>query len=41
MSAPIVSDIVLKVLLWSIALTLMMCAIVYLQSTEVPGWMVV
>jgi lactate permease len=34
-------DIFRRVLLWSIALTLVMCVIVYLQSTDVLGWMVV
>jgi lactate permease len=33
-------DIFRKVLLWSVALTLVMCVIVYLQSTDVLGWMV-
>ena len=34
-------DIFRRVLFWSIALTLVMCVIVYLQSTDVLGWMVV
>jgi lactate permease len=29
------------VLGWSIALVLIMCVLVYLQSTDVLGWMVV
>jgi lactate permease len=33
-------DIFRRVLMWSIALTLVMCVIVYLQSTDVLGWMV-
>jgi lactate permease len=33
-------DIFRRVLLWSVALTLVMCVIVYLQSTDVLGWMV-
>jgi lactate permease len=34
-------DLFRKVLLWSIVLMLLMCAIVYLQSTAVLDWMVV
>jgi lactate permease len=34
-------DIFRRVLFWSIALTLVMCVLVYLQSTDVLGWMVV
>jgi lactate permease len=34
-------DLFRKVLFWSIALMLLMCAIVYLQSTAVLDWMVV
>ena len=34
-------DIFRRVLLWSIVLTLVMCVIVYLQSTAVLSWMVV
>jgi lactate permease len=34
-------DLFRKVLLWSIALVLVMCALVYLQSTGVLDWMVV
>jgi L-lactate permease len=34
-------DLFRKVLGWSIALVLMMCVLVYLQSTDVLGWMVV
>ena len=34
-------DIFWRVLLWSIALTLAMCVLVYLQSTDVLSWMVV
>ena len=34
-------DIFRRVLLWSIALTLAMCVLVYLQSTDVLSWMVV
>jgi len=34
-------DIFRRVLFWSIALTLVMCVIVYLQSTAVLDWMVV
>jgi lactate permease len=30
-----------RVLLWSLVLTLVMCVIVYLQSTDVLSWMVV
>jgi hypothetical protein len=33
-------DIFRRVLLWSIALTLVMCVLVY-QATDVAGWMVV
>ncbi len=33
-------DIFRRVLFWSIALTLVMCVLVYLQSTDVLGWMV-
>jgi lactate permease len=33
-------DIFRRVLLWSVVLTLVMCVIVYLQSTDVLGWMV-
>jgi lactate permease len=34
-------DLFRKVLGWSIALVLIMCVLVYLQSTDVLGWMVV
>jgi lactate permease len=34
-------DIFRRVLLWSIAMTLVMCVIVYLQSTAILDWMVV
>jgi len=34
-------DIFRRVLFWSVALTLVMCVIVYLQSTSVLSWMVV
>ena len=34
-------DIFRRVLFWSIALTLAMCVLVYLQSTDVLSWMVV
>ena len=34
-------DIFRRVLFWSLALTLVMCVIVYLQSTDVLSWMVV
>ena len=34
-------DIFRRVLLWSIILTLVMCVLVYLQSTDVLSWMVV
>ncbi|HZI91983.1 MAG TPA: L-lactate permease [Thermoleophilaceae bacterium] len=34
-------DIFRRVLFWSVALTLVMCVIVYLQSTAVLSWMVV
>jgi len=34
-------DIFRRVLFWSVALTLIMCVIVYLQSTSVLSWMVV
>jgi lactate permease len=34
-------DIFRRVLFWSIALTLVMCVIVYLQSTGILDWMVV
>ena len=34
-------DIFRRVLFWSVALTLVMCVIVYLQSTDVLSWMVV
>jgi lactate permease len=34
-------DIFRRVLLWSIVLTLLMCVLVYLQSTDVLSWMVV
>ena len=34
-------DLFRKVLVWSIVLVLVMCVLVYLQSTDVLGWMVV
>jgi lactate permease len=34
-------DLFRKVLVWSLVLVLLMCAIVYLQSTPVLHWMVV
>ena len=34
-------DIFRRVLFWSVALTLVMCVLVYLQSTSVLSWMVV
>ena len=34
-------DIFRRVLFWSIVMTLFMCVLVYLQSTDVLGWMVV
>ena len=34
-------DLFRKVLVWSLVLVLLMCAIVYLQSTPVLDWMVV
>jgi len=34
-------DILRRVLFWSVCLTLVMCVLVYLQSTEVLSWMVV
>ena len=34
-------DIFRRVLFWSVVLTLVMCVIVYLQSTAVLDWMVV
>ena len=34
-------DLFRKVLGWSIALVLIMCVLVYLQSTDILGWMVV
>jgi lactate permease len=34
-------DLFRKVLGWSITLVLIMCVLVYLQSTDVLGWMVV
>ena len=34
-------DIFRRVLFWSIALTLVMCVLVYLQSTAVLDWMVI
>jgi lactate permease len=34
-------DLSRKVLGWSLALVLVMCVLVYLQSTPVPEWMVV
>ena len=34
-------DIFRRVLFWSIALTLVMCVIVYLQSTAILDWMVI
>ena len=34
-------DIFRRVLFWSVALTLVMCVLVYLQSTDVLSWMVV
>ena len=34
-------DIFRRVLFWSVAMTLVMCVIVYLQSTAILDWMVV
>jgi lactate permease len=34
-------DIFRRVLFWSIAMTLIMCVIVYLQSTAILDWMVI
>ncbi len=34
-------DIFRRVLFWSVAMTLLMCILVYLQSTSVLSWMVV
>ena len=34
-------DLFRKVLLWSVLLVLVMCVLVYLQSTAVLDWMVV
>ena len=34
-------DLFRKVVGWSIGLMLIMCVLVYLQSTDVLGWMVV
>ena len=34
-------DIFRRVLFWSVAMTLVMCVLVYLQSTAILDWMVV
>ena len=34
-------DIFRRVFFWSVVLTLVMCVLVYLQSTDVLSWMVV
>jgi len=34
-------DIFRRVLFWSIAMTLLMCVLVYLQSTAILDWMVI